>query len=527
MGKRPRFRFTPEAASVGEVTLSREGSGRLVARNTLINAGGRSLNVALAIVLTPFLLQRLGAVDYGIWILATGLTFTAGYLSVAELGFMQAIVRRIAQARSVDDFDAASSTASTSTAAYTGLGLILALVLVGISIFLVDIFSIPEPTRRTAMLVFAIVAFQIAIDLPAASVMSILEGSQRYGAIRAVEATGRCSWFAGTLVTVGAGYGVVAVAVVSLVTAAITLVISFGTARLLEPAVELRPSFIRRSALRQLQMDAPPLLALRVLLVVYSQMDRVVVGVALGAVAVTEYDITFKIHSAASLVLGIAPSAVMPAAAFLGARSAGPQLRALFERGTRYATAAAAVLSTAVFLYADLLIEAWVGNEYAYLAVPTRLFLVYPVVTATIVVGQTILIGLGDMRDILRIQALAVAVNLLVSVVLVQPLGVTGVIVGTLAGAAIAGPLSTAVFLRRFEMPFPQLARAIVPRLAPAVTVQVLAGLAFVPVARSYGLVGAVIGCGTNALVGALAVFVLLPDHERRAVAAAVSARLG
>src|SRR5688572_15945452 len=92
-----------------------DGSGRLVARNTAINTAGRFLNITLAILLTPILIGHLGAVDYGIWVLATGLTFTSGYLSVAELGFMQAVVRRVAQARSLGDLDLARTTASTAT----------------------------------------------------------------------------------------------------------------------------------------------------------------------------------------------------------------------------------------------------------------------------------------------------------------------------------------------------------------------------------------------------------------------------
>ena len=50
-------------------------------RNILANTGGTVVSVALGLFLTPFMIHRLGVEAYGVWILATTLTFGVGYFS--------------------------------------------------------------------------------------------------------------------------------------------------------------------------------------------------------------------------------------------------------------------------------------------------------------------------------------------------------------------------------------------------------------------------------------------------------------
>ena len=141
--------------------------------------------------------------------------------------------------------------------------------------------------------------------------------------------------------------------------------------------------------------EATGFLTLRVSSIVYSQMDRVIVGVMLGAAAVANYEVAYKLHALAAMVLALAPSALMPAASYLGARGDTDRLRVLYVRGTRLAVAATSAVTLSAMIFARPLLVAWVGEDYAGLAGTTRLYLVYPILVSIHVIGLTMLVGLG------------------------------------------------------------------------------------------------------------------------------------
>ncbi len=58
--------------------------GRRIALNTIVNGASIVLTVAMAIPLTPFLINRLGADAYGVYVLGLSFTSIGGYLGIGE-----------------------------------------------------------------------------------------------------------------------------------------------------------------------------------------------------------------------------------------------------------------------------------------------------------------------------------------------------------------------------------------------------------------------------------------------------------
>jgi O-antigen/teichoic acid export membrane protein len=112
------------------------------------------------------------------------------------------------------------------------------------------------------------------------------------------------------------------------------------------------------------------------------------------------------------------------------------------------------------------LIVAWVGAQYAYMSGPTQLFLVYQLVISSATIAHTIPIGLGRMRIIALYATSAMVINLVISIALVRPLGISGVIIGTLIGYGITAPLYIRLALILLSMGAGQFVReAILPVL--------------------------------------------------------------
>jgi len=461
-----------------------EVSGQRLIRNTVANGVGSVVVALLAVVLTPYFLRRLGPAEYGVWLLALGLTFGSGYLGLADLGLQQAGVRMVASARSRNDVPEISRVISTMAVLFLAVGLVLAVVLAMSAHVLTSVFSLPPALVSTARTVFALVGLQIALDLPGASLLALIEGAQRYALLRSVEVGSRLAWAVGAVAVVAQGRGVVAMAVVSLVVAVAGLIVSFLAARRIEPNLSLTFRNAGRETLGEVLRQGSPLIALRVLSVVYRQMDRAIGGVVVGAVAVARYEVAYKIHATAAIALSIAPSAILPAAAYLGAQDDRSKLRRLYLQGTKYAVALCVPVAVAGLIFARALLRTWVGAPYESLTSITRLFLLYPVFVSVHVIGVTMLVGIRRTRGVLVLSAISIVVNLIVSVALAPSRGISGVVIGTLVGYAVVWLPYLHLIFREFDVGLREWSGSVVlPNLAPALA-QVLIGRLTVGVAE-------------------------------------------
>jgi O-antigen/teichoic acid export membrane protein len=203
---------------------------------------------------------------------------------------------------------------------------------------------------------------------------------------------------------------------------------------------------------------------------VYRQMDRVIIGIAMGPASVTVYEIANKIQSSAALVQSISASALVPATAF--ARAQAEILREMFLRGTTYTVAVSLPVAASVAIFAGPLISTWISPSYADAVTPTRLFAIYLALASLVVVGTTMVVALGYVRFVLLVTGATVLADVVLSILLVGPLGINGVLIGSVSTFAGALVFPIRFFLQRFDVSFGNFAmRALVPQ-APGLVAQ-------------------------------------------------------
>ena len=433
--------------------MTAEGSAARLVRNTLANGAGQLFAIVISLALTPFLINGLGVAAYGVFVLALSLTFFGGYAALADLGVEGAAVRYVAEARSDGDNAAVDRTISTAVAFFTVMALALTAPLVGLSNLLVDVFDIEGPLRAEAQVCFALVACQLLFDLPSRAFFAVLEGAQRFTVWQAIEVGRALVQGALFIAVLAMDLGIRELAGSMVLSSAGVLVLAIVFARRAMPELHVRPRLCSRAALRRLMAFGGGLLALRVMGTLYRQMDKVIIGTVLGVRWVTPYDVANKIHAGAGTVQSVASSALLPATAF--ARNRADILRDMYLRGSCYTVAVTLPVIVAGFIFAAELIRTWVGEEIARQATgATRWFFVYLLFVLFHVVGVSILVGLGRLKPVLWVSFGILVVNLGVSLALVRPLGISGVVIGTALSNALAFPVTLVILLRHFDMAF-------------------------------------------------------------------------
>lgn len=479
---------------------SSEGTQARVVRNTLANTGGSVIGVTVALFLTPFMIHRLGNEAYGVWIIATTLTFGIGYLSFADLGLEQAAVRYIAEARAEGDKDEMNRVWITAFALLGAISLVLTPPLILLAGPLVDLFNVPEALQPEALTAFVFVLAQLLLELPGRAFGALLEGSQRYGLWQITRVFQTLVLSAGMIAVLLAGKGIGWLGIVTfggqVATFALLAVLTLRGV----PGARFSPRLISWQATRKLANFGGQLFAFRLLSSVYRQMDKTIIAIYLSVSSVTTYEVGNKLYTSAALIQSLATSALVPAAAFN--RDEPGRLRELLLRGSNYTLALSMPFMTAAYIFAEPLIRTWIGGQEGAVT-PARLLLLALVPSFAMVVGQTMLVGLGIVKPMIWMVAGWTLTNLVLSLWLVGPLEINGPIVATLVSTVILFLPVTWLILREIGVGVAEWTREVFLPVLPGFAAQVGVGLLLLPVAEKTGslLVVSLLG-GATILIG-------------------------
>ena len=408
-------------------------------RNTIANGIGSVFGILIGLALTPFMINRLGLAAYGVWALALTLTFSGGYASLSDVGIEGATVRYVAESVADGDIEAVNRTVSTSLAVFCAIAVVLGVIAAAIAPLLVSLFGVPPHLRGPATVCFAVVGAQLALELPARAFVAVLEGSQLFIAYQGIE-LGRSVLQAVLYVTVLlAGWGIAGLGVSLALSSAVALIAYWVLAHRAVAGLHASPFRGHRGELRRLVRFGGGVFTLRMVSTIYNQMDKAIVGIVLGTRQVGLYEIANKVNLSATTISSVSVSAVVPAAASL--RQEAAVLRDMFLRGSCYAVAVSLPFAVAAFIFARPLLLSWIGLRAAPAIGAARLFVIYAALQVPQNVPSTMMYGLGRIRFLLIVTAIATFLNLVLSIALVRPLGFSGVIVGTLIANGLAWPV--------------------------------------------------------------------------------------
>ena len=472
---------------------------RRIVVNTLANGVAQFAAMLSALVFMPFLIRGFGTTDYGLYLLASSVV---GYAGLLDFGVGTSLVKLTAEAAARDDRERLGRLTSSTLAFYTTVGIVIAVIMVALAFNTGSLFKVDADGQRLLRNLFFVAAGASLLAWPANTGGAVLQGFQHY------TQTAR--------VSLGMTIGTICMtaAVVLLHEGPIVLMIGVAAVNL---AGGLVNALLARRVLRGVKVsffhaDASAFRAIfsfswaifvaqLCTIIVYQQTDRLVLGVFVGATAIALYDAAGKFQGLMSQLTSFAVSAIMPMASQLDAEGRREAVRTLFLRGTKYTLVLLSPVVVVLIVLAQPLLLAWLGPEFAAVAISAQILISHQLLTSGAAVGDTIIVGLGKLpRRLPYIVALAV-LNLTLSLVLVQRFGIMGVVLGTAVPYFIDYPLHMRLLLKLIDVPVARWLREVVVPTYPLLVVPLGVSLALgmTPIARSLvgiAAIGAVaVGC--------------------------------
>jgi O-antigen/teichoic acid export membrane protein len=425
-------------------TDNQQRSSQII-QNVLMNWAAFAATIGIGFVMSPFLVRHLGDSIYGVWILVGSLV---GYLGLLDFGITSSTVKYIAEYRAHNDQKAINRLVTTSLAIYSVIGLITLVISAIVAVFFNDIFHTPL-SFSTAAAVVLITGLNLALAFPAGVFVGVVRGYQRYDIDSTVTTAYILVRAAVTVILILKGYGILALASVTLVFDLLRLGYLIRAAYKLNPNIEIKRQYYDKTQMRTL--FGYSFFAFMMLvgkkLIFYT--DAIVIGIFMPLTAVTLYSVANRLVTyllQVSETIGV----LTPTASDMGARNDQAAIKEMLVISTKYMLLIALPISAIFFVLGDSFISLWMGPEYASSAVILSILTISVLAHLLELPAHTMLLGLGKHKVVAWFTLAQAVINLGMSLALVKPYGLKGVALGTTIPTVAFTFIALFVYLRNY-----------------------------------------------------------------------------
>jgi len=423
------------------------------------------VSVAALYLLTPFTLHTLGAAGYGTWILITSVT---GYLGLLVLGVPMASVRYFAQHVAKGDVHQLNKAIGSCTALYLLLGGIAFVVGLGLYAFFAVTYDIPASLHADAGWAFAITVLFVAVGFVGLLPNGVLAAHEDFVPRNVIRL-----W--GVLLRLGLTLGLLtlraSLTVLALVQLA-CLVFDFALCWLLirrrYPETRVRLGDFDWAMVRRIFSFSLYVLVLNAGARLSFETDALVIGAFQDVSSIPYFTVanSFLIYLM-EFIIAIA-AVVMPTATRLQTQGRTAELREIFLKWSKIALSLTLAAGLFLIVLGPRFIAWWIDPTFERPAcqVLQILMVSYLIFLPVRGVALPILMGLGK-PGLPTIGFLVAGVlNLGLSILLVRPLGLAGVALGTAIPNVLFAALVVWQACRELETPVAEYLRYVVPRAA-------------------------------------------------------------
>jgi O-antigen/teichoic acid export membrane protein len=410
----------------------------VIARRVAIGGATNSLGKAIALgtwfVLTPFILGRLGPVSYGVWVLV-GSIGAYGYL--LDLGVAGAVVKYVAEFRARGDWAQAHAVVAAAWRVYAVLGVVASLLGVVVAVVVPVVLNIPPSNRAETFWSILLTGVTIGLALAFMPATAALRGLQRFDLYNVVVTSGTLLTAGATVAVLAAGGGLVGMVAVSVPITLVMQLVSVALVRRAAPELDFGWRGAWRGELTRITKFSGASFALNISGALQTRTDEVVIAAFRPVALVTPYALARRLAEIAPLVTDQFIKVLLPLSSELDAVRDAAQLRSVFVVSTRLTLGVLVPASVVLIMFGAPILTAWVGPAYAASAPLVTILTIAALFRGASWPAATLLQGMARHHRIAVLSIGSGVANLVLSIALVQPLGVVGVAYGTLIPTAI------------------------------------------------------------------------------------------
>ena len=399
---------------------------------------GRGIGVIVSLISIPLTVRYLGAERYGAWVTISA---AMAWIALADLGLGSSLTNAVSEGYAKDRRDVAQHSVAAAFWSLAAVAALLSAVFFSLwaTVPWDRVFNVATARARAEVGPAVAIAFAIfALNFPFSTVSKIYGGYQEVAVANGWAAAGNIIGLAALIVVTQLHGGlialVIAVSGALLLTNVISAVWVFGWSK---PWLFPDPKQVSWDAVRKLASVGGMFFVIQIAWLVLFQTDNLIIAHYLGAAAVTPYSVTWRLFACTTLFQVLASPSYWPAYAEAFSRGDRAWVRRSFRMNFTLTVTSTMVLALPLVIFGRRIIEAWAGAA----AVPPAALLlwmaVWNVIYAATSSQSCVLAGSSRLRGQMTYSMIAAVVNIAASILLVQRIGITGAILGTIISYAV------------------------------------------------------------------------------------------
>lgn len=420
---------------LGRGRMNSDGQRRYVhiARGMSSGLAAKGVAFIVSFISVPLTVRYLGGERYGAWVTIS--TATA-WIALADFGLSSSLTNAVSEGYAGDNHELAGDYVAAAFWSLAGIAVLLSALFFPFWRIVPwqRVFNVESMQARAEIGSAVAVAFVIfVLNFPFSIIAKIYGAYQQVAQANAWNTAGNAlSLVALVLATQlkgGLGSLVIAVSGSILFINIVSAAWLFGWSK---PWLFPNPRRVTRTAVKKLTSLGGMFFLIQMAALVLFQTDNLIIAHFLGAAAVTPYSVTWRLFTYTMIFQIVAAPSYWPAFAEAFARGDKAWVRRSYSANFKITVASSLVLVIPLIFFGQWIISKWAGSA----AVPSFSLLlwmgVWSVIYGAMSSQSCLLASAGRIRAQAVYASVAAGVNLILSIILVQRLGLTGVIMGTI-----------------------------------------------------------------------------------------------
>lgn len=399
------------------------------------------VSIVVAFFMMPFLIHELGDYWYGIWTVVGSL---AAAYHLFDMGMASAVTRYVSQSFGLKDDHRANVTINTALLIYSVIALVIVLVSIGASYGARAFIDDPDSKDIIQILVL-IIGVSVALEFPFNALAGVASAKLKFHQVALTRIAMTLIGAALTWWFISRGYGIIALAVITFCTARLSNLLYFFICRAAFPTLRISRRLASRANGKELFQYSAWSFVIAIAYQMRNNVDNFVVAGFLSAASVTPYAIGLRLVDYVAQFLSQATNMFVPIFTGYHAREDNTELHNKLLFITRLNLVLALIAGGGLVIFGQAFISRWMGPTY------TEAYWVMVILLVGRMIGfanhplNSAMYAANKHSIVAKIDVIEVALNLALSLVLVQYLGLIGVALGTMI------PL---LLLRLFVLPY-------------------------------------------------------------------------
>lgn len=421
--------------------------------NTIANYLLKAIQLFLNLLAIPILINNLGEEGFGIVLFAS---IVVGYFNILELGITDGVTKYVSQYLESKEYNKVQSIINTSLIFFIGIGFLVSLTLItwvlldGVSWLNLD----PDLSVNSER-IFLFASVIALISWPQLLLKGIFKGIQDFVTLNILLGIGRIiSVISAILAVIYTNWEIEYVFLLFNLDKILLTLIQFKILKKKLPFWKFSIFDFNKDTFRFIFSFSGWIMLGQVAVLLEYQSDQIVILSFLSASFLATYAVVFYLFRMIQQISGLAGSAVMPAISQINESSNSSDIKKIIFVGVKMHNLFFAPITLMLFFIAEPFIKLWVGVKYLDYLWLIKLSIIFQLVWQSGAIFGQIYLGLGYSKKPGIIAIIVGVLNVTTSIILVNYIGMSGVILGTILVGVVSVPIATFWMLKDVEISF-------------------------------------------------------------------------